>query len=150
MVLVNPHGGVVRTHSPVVRIGATKLVLNRAKPQLSSSTLSCQFSMLLAVQSKLPVCAPRYIVLESSTNARITATRHRGHAREIARALKLEYDAIVTLSGDGIVHEILNGFAEHAEPRKAFATPVVPIPTGSGNGLSLNILGLEVRCTPFE
>jgi hypothetical protein len=28
--------------------------------------------------------------------------------------------------------------------RGAFATPVAPIPTGTGNGLSLNLLGIEV------
>lgn len=43
-----------------------------------------------------------------------------------------------------MIHEILNGFAEHADATKAFSTPVAPIPTGSGNGLSLNLLGPEV------
>lgn len=43
------------------------------------------------------------------------------------------------------MHEILNGFAQHAESAKAFAIPVAPIPTGSGNGLSLNLLGIEVH-----
>lgn len=56
---------------------------------------------------------------------------------------------MVTVSGDGLVHEVLNGFAEHADPLRALSIPVTPIPTGSGNGLSLNILGAEVsisRC----
>lgn len=51
---------------------------------------------------------------------------------------------MVTVSGDGLIHEVLNGFAEHADPLKAFSIPVAPIPTGSGNGLSLNLLGAEV------
>jgi len=38
---------------------------------------------------------------------------------------------------------VLNGFAEHADPLKAFSIPVAPIPTGSGNGLALNLLGAE-------
>lgn len=50
----------------------------------------------------------------------------------------------MTVSGDGLIHEVLNGFAEHADPLKAFSIPVAPVPTGSGNGLSLNILGAEV------
>ena len=58
--------------------------------------------------------------------------------------MQLVYDAIITVSGDGLVHEVLNGFAHHAEPMKAFATPVAPIPTGSGNALSINLLGIEV------
>ena len=56
-----------------------------------------------------------------------------------------DFDAIITVSGDGLVHEVLNGFAQHAESTKAFAIPLAPIPTGSGNALSLNLLGIEVH-----
>ncbi|KAG5645241.1 hypothetical protein DXG03_006658 [Asterophora parasitica] len=70
-------------------------------------------------------------------------TTHNGHAYEIAKDLTFDYDVVVTVSGDGIVHEIMNGFAHHENPRKAFSIPIAPIPTGSGNGLSLNLLGLE-------
>ncbi|KAK7460375.1 sphinganine kinase lcb4 [Stygiomarasmius scandens] len=74
----------------------------------------------------------------------VSQTTHNGHAFDIAKSLTLDsYDAVVTVSGDGLVHEVLNGFANHAEPRKALSIPVAPIPTGSGNGLSLNLLGLE-------
>lgn len=61
---------------------------------------------------------------------------------EIAQNLELTYDALVVISGDGLVHEVLNGLAKHATPEKAFRIPIAPIPAGSGNGLSLNILGL--------
>ncbi|KAF9483786.1 hypothetical protein BDN70DRAFT_873404 [Pholiota conissans] len=70
-------------------------------------------------------------------------TTHQGQAQELAKNLPLDFDAIVIVSGDGLIHEILNGFAEHADPMKAFSIPIAPIPTGSGNGLSLNILGPE-------
>ncbi|KDR81645.1 hypothetical protein GALMADRAFT_239721 [Galerina marginata CBS 339.88] len=70
-------------------------------------------------------------------------TTHQGQAQEIAKKLPLDFDAVITVSGDGLIHEILNGFAEHAEPSKALATPIAPIPTGSGNGLSLNLLGIK-------
>jgi sphingosine kinase len=56
-----------------------------------------------------------------------------------------DYDAVVTLSGDGLIHEVLNGFAHHRDTAKAFRIPVAPIPAGSGNGLSLNLLGFEVH-----
>ena len=59
--------------------------------------------------------------------------------------MPLDYDAVVTVSGDGLVHEVLNGFAQHTSSAEAFAIPLAPIPTGSGNGLCLNLLGLEVR-----
>lgn len=72
-------------------------------------------------------------------------TTHHKHAWEIARDLPLgKYDVVATVSGDGIIHEILNGFAEHKEPIRALRTPLCPIPGGSGNAISLNLLGLEV------
>jgi diacylglycerol kinase family enzyme len=71
-------------------------------------------------------------------------TTHNGHAYDIAKNLPLDYDGVVTVSGDGLIHEVMNGFSHHDEPRKAFAIPIAPIPTGSGNGLSLNLLGIEV------
>ncbi|KAK7693422.1 hypothetical protein QCA50_002990 [Cerrena zonata] len=71
-------------------------------------------------------------------------TTHNKHATDIARDLELgKYDAIVSMSGDGLVYEILNGLAEHKNPIEALKTPITPIPTGSGNGLSLNLLGLK-------
>ncbi|KAF4608502.1 sphinganine kinase lcb4 [Pleurotus pulmonarius] len=74
----------------------------------------------------------------------VVYTTHSGHAYEIAKTLPLDqFDAIVTVSGDGLVHEVINGFAHHEHPVKALAVPIAPIPTGSGNGLSLNLLGLE-------
>ena len=71
-------------------------------------------------------------------------TTHRNHGYDLAKHLPLEFDAIVTLSGDGLIHEVINGFAHHEQPDKAFAIPIAPIPTGSGNGLSLNLLGINV------
>lgn len=71
-------------------------------------------------------------------------TTHQRHAMEMAKEISLDYDAIVTISGDGLAHEILNGFAEHENPRAAFAIPLAPIPTGSGNGCCISLLGLKV------
>ncbi|KIK57780.1 hypothetical protein GYMLUDRAFT_246764 [Collybiopsis luxurians FD-317 M1] len=72
----------------------------------------------------------------------IVHTKKHGDAYDIAKSLPLDdFDALVSVSGDGLVHEVLNGFANHEYPRKALRMPVAPIPTGSGNGLSLNLLG---------
>ncbi|KAJ7097885.1 ATP-NAD kinase-like domain-containing protein [Mycena belliarum] len=70
-------------------------------------------------------------------------TTRGGHAYDIARTMALDYDAIVAVSGDGLIHEILNGFAHHEQPVKAFRIPLAPVPTGTGNALSLNLLGME-------
>jgi sphingosine kinase len=81
----------------------------------------------------------------SSFSFRWTDTEYGGHAEEIASQISLDdYDAVVTVSGDGTVHELINGFAQHREPMKAFRMPIAPIPAGSGNAASLNLLGVEV------
>ncbi|KAJ7940613.1 ATP-NAD kinase-like domain-containing protein [Mycena leptocephala] len=72
----------------------------------------------------------------------IIHTTRGGHAYEIAQSISLDYDAMVIVSGDGLIHEVLNGFAHHKQPMNAFRIPLAPVPTGTGNGLSLNILGL--------
>ncbi|GAA5820183.1 hypothetical protein JCM11251_005516 [Rhodosporidiobolus azoricus] len=56
------------------------------------------------------------------------------------------YDALVSLSGDGIVHELLNGLATHSSGRAGEVlkeTPVVHIPCGSGNALATSLMGPE-------
>ena len=80
----------------------------------------------------------------------VLVTERSKHASDIAKNLPLDvgYDALVLLSGDGLIHEVFNGFAEHDDPIRAFAMPIVPIPTGSGNGTALNLLGLAV-CRSF-
>ncbi|EGN95964.1 hypothetical protein SERLA73DRAFT_185417 [Serpula lacrymans var. lacrymans S7.3] len=83
------------------------------------------------------------VFLAAGCTLDITYTEYINHACEIAQELKLKYDAVVTVSGDGLIHEVLNGFAQHEQPGKAFAIPIAPIPAGSGNALSLNLLGIE-------
>ena len=62
----------------------------------------------------------------------------------IAKDLDFKYDAIVVLSGDGGIHEVLNGLAQRPDGRKALTTPIAQIPTGSANALCVNVLGPEV------
>ncbi|KAI6045780.1 ATP-NAD kinase-like domain-containing protein [Pisolithus marmoratus] len=78
----------------------------------------------------------------------VTYTTRPNHALEIAQDLSLDTDALVVVSGDGLIHEVLNGFSAHADPDKAFCIPIAPIPAGSGNGLSLNLLGLQDGLDP--
>jgi sphingosine kinase len=75
----------------------------------------------------------------------LIGTEYSGHAVKIASDISLdEIDAVVPVSGDGILHELINGFAQHKEPLKALRIPIAPIPAGSGNGISLNLLGIKV------
>lgn len=64
--------------------------------------------------------------------------------------MALEYDALVVLSGDGLIHEIFNAFAAREDASTAFTIPVVQIPTGSGNGFSISLLGPEVSNLLFN
>ena len=74
----------------------------------------------------------------------ITMTSHRMHGLEIARDLKVQdYDAVGVVSGDGLLHEMLNGFATRSDADKALALPLAPIPAGSGNAMSINLLGAQ-------
>lgn len=50
---------------------------------------------------------------------------------------------IATASGDGLVHEVINGLAVRQDARKALKTPIAPIPTGSANGMCINLMGVE-------
>ena len=64
---------------------------------------------------------------------------------ELAQKLDLDVDVIVILSGDGGVHEIVNGLAKHEhDPRRALRIPLAQVSTGSANAVSVNILGPKV------
>ncbi|KAJ7630848.1 ATP-NAD kinase-like domain-containing protein [Roridomyces roridus] len=64
------------------------------------------------------------------------------NATNIARTLDLTaYDALVSVSGDGIVNELINGLANRPDAATALRTPIAPIPAGSGNALCVNIMG---------
>lgn len=67
----------------------------------------------------------------------VAATEHVGHARDIAMGRDLsDYDALVSLGGDGTFHEMVNGLLARKDGlRKAVSL----IPLGSGNGLSATL-----------
>lgn len=73
----------------------------------------------------------------------IISTTHRYHAQEIAKDLDLDkYDGIICCSGDGIPHEVLNGFAERTDYLTALKTmPICQLPCGSGNSMAVSLNG---------
>lgn len=79
------------------------------------------------------------------TSSNIIVSERHGHMLELAQEMDLDYDAIVILSGDGGIHEVINGLAKHTEPHKALRIPIAQIPTGSANALSINHFGAKVR-----
>ncbi|CAN6674962.1 sphingoid long chain base kinase 4 [Trichomonascus vanleenenianus] len=88
-------------------------------------------------------CAP--MLAAARCKPTVIKTTHRYHAQEIAEALKIEdYDAIVCCSGDGIPHEVINGFARRNDGLGARALKEIPIcqlPCGSGNSMAVSLNG---------
>jgi sphingosine kinase len=62
----------------------------------------------------------------------------------VAQQLPLDYDCIVAVSGDGLIHECLNGLADRPDAEDALKIPIAPIPAGSANALCVNVLGIAV------
>ena len=62
-------------------------------------------------------------------------TTHRYHAKEVARDLNIrQYDAIVSISGDGVLHEVVNGLMERPDAVVAHKVPLGAIPAGNDWG----------------
>lgn len=90
-------------------------------------------------------CRPILEAARCSLN--IVETTHQGHAEEIARStddLCSMYDAIICCSGDGIPHELINGFAQRNQGDAAqclASLPICQLPCGSGNSMSISLNG---------
>ncbi|KAA1100168.1 sphinganine kinase lcb4 [Puccinia graminis f. sp. tritici] len=84
------------------------------------------------------------ILKASTANYEVIFTTHAGHAGELGEKLDLDsVDVVSCVSGDGLVHEILNGLGRRESD---FGTAMeklalTSIPCGSGNALSTNHLG---------
>ncbi|KAI8341314.1 ATP-NAD kinase-like domain-containing protein [Chlamydoabsidia padenii] len=79
-------------------------------------------------------------------------TEYQGQAVDIAKELDIEsFDAIVTVSGDGVIHEVINGFLQRPlDARKAIRKlPLGVIPGGTGNALSICLLGEKPGFDPM-
>jgi len=69
-------------------------------------------------------------------------TERANHAMELVQNMNLDqYSAIVTVSGDGLIHEVLNGLCMRKDwelLRKRF--PIGVVPGGSGNAIHCSLL----------
>ncbi|KAG0740704.1 hypothetical protein G6F57_011205 [Rhizopus arrhizus] len=70
-------------------------------------------------------------------------TQRQGHAIQIAKELDpTAYDAVVTVSGDGIIHEMINGFLSRPDGKEIIKNvPLGIIPGGTNNSFIISILG---------
>ncbi|KAI7897240.1 ATP-NAD kinase-like domain-containing protein [Mucor mucedo] len=76
-------------------------------------------------------------------NIQVKYTEHQGHAIQIAKELDIDaFDAVVTVSGDGVIHEVINGFLQRPDAREAMkSVSLGVIPGGTGNSLIISLLG---------
>ncbi|XP_011372892.1 sphingosine kinase 2-like [Pteropus vampyrus] len=77
------------------------------------------------------------MISEAGLSFNLIQTERQNHARELVQGLSLsEWDAIVTVSGDGLLYEVLNGLLERPDWEEAVKMPVGILPCGSGNALA--------------
>ncbi|XP_025715625.1 sphingosine kinase 1 isoform X3 [Callorhinus ursinus] len=64
----------------------------------------------------------------------------RNHARELVQVEELgRWDALVVMSGDGLMHEVVNGLMERPDWETAIRKPLCSLPAGSGNALAASL-----------
>eukprot|EP00051_Salpingoeca_urceolata_P011909 m.148133 g.148133 ORF g.148133 m.148133 type:complete len:533 (+) comp17306_c0_seq5:77-1675(+) len=70
----------------------------------------------------------------------VVETERSGHAGSLVSETDLSTtDAIVTVSGDGLFHEVVNGLMSRQDWVTAIKIPLGIIPAGSGNGLAASV-----------
>ncbi|XP_054564916.1 sphingosine kinase 1 isoform X2 [Eptesicus fuscus] len=77
---------------------------------------------------------------QADVSFRLMLTERRNHARELVRAEELgRWDALVVMSGDGLMHEVVNGLMERPDWETAIRKPLCSLPAGSGNALAASL-----------
>lgn len=78
---------------------------------------------------------------KSHVVAHMIETEHMFHARDYVAECPLEklYDGVVTVSGDGLLNEVVQGMMLREDSTQARKVPIAAIPGGSGNGLAVSL-----------
>ncbi|XP_044214090.1 sphingosine kinase 2 [Thunnus albacares] len=80
------------------------------------------------------------MIREANISYNLIQTERQNHARELIREISLpEWDGIIIISGDGLLHEVINGLMERPDWEQAIKVPVGILPCGSGNALAGSI-----------
>lgn len=70
----------------------------------------------------------------------LVITERQNHARDMVREADLsQWDALVIMSGDGLLYEVINGLLERSDWEDAIHKPLGILPGGSGNALAASI-----------
>ncbi|XP_051004497.1 sphingosine kinase 2 [Acomys russatus] len=77
------------------------------------------------------------MISEAGLSFNLIQTERPNHARELVQGLNLkEWGGIVTVSGDGLLYEVLNGLLDRPDWEDAVRMPIGVLPCGSGNALA--------------
>nr|KAF6297033.1 sphingosine kinase 1 [Myotis myotis] len=77
---------------------------------------------------------------QADVSYRLMLTERRNHARELMWEEELgRWDALVVMSGDGLMHEVVNGLMERPDWETAIRKPLCSLPAGSGNALAASV-----------
>ncbi|KAM9792695.1 sphingosine kinase 1-like [Neosynchiropus ocellatus] len=77
---------------------------------------------------------------EAGVSHTLVITERQNHARELVREADLsQWDALVIMSGDGLLFEVINGLLERSDWEEAIRTPLGILPGGSGNALAASV-----------
>ncbi|XP_070339767.1 sphingosine kinase 1 isoform X2 [Equus asinus] len=80
------------------------------------------------------------LLAQEDVSFKLLLTERRNHARELVRAEELgHWDALVVMSGDGLMHEVVNGLMERPDWETAIQKPLCSLPAGSGNALAASV-----------
>ncbi|XP_055050988.2 sphingosine kinase 1 [Misgurnus anguillicaudatus] len=80
------------------------------------------------------------MLTEADIHHTLVITERQNHARDLVRNADLtQWDALVILSGDGLLFEVVNGLMDRPDWEKAIQTPVGILPGGSGNALAASV-----------
>lgn len=80
------------------------------------------------------------MLADADIAATVFVTERPHHAQEKVRDEDLsQWDVLVVMSGDGLLHEVLNGLMERPDWEEALQTPLCILPGGSGNALAASI-----------
>ncbi|PNJ88047.1 SPHK1 isoform 4, partial [Pongo abelii] len=72
------------------------------------------------------------LLAEAEISFTLMLTERRNHARELVRSEELgRWDALVVMSGDGLMHEVVNGLMERPDWETAIRKPLCSLPAGS-------------------
>ncbi|KAJ6653350.1 hypothetical protein lerEdw1_009250 [Lerista edwardsae] len=80
------------------------------------------------------------MITEADVSFNLIQTERQNHARELVQSISLaEWDGIVAISGDGLLHEVINGLMERLDWEEAIKMPLGILPCGSGNALAASV-----------